>query len=245
MKKALELRKKIYEENKRERIADFYYQLELEKNQQPLINAIKNQSENSQKENQEDKYYLSISPGPIGAKYLARGNTIETKNYFFKLINNQVYLKDKPINFLGDNIVLNEEVIPMTENLYKLISRDKNIVYENLNLNEKEIYYYIANKLNFFNGGRGSGGYLSNDYKIYKSIKQSMEVKEPIVEEIEGSGLIKDFNYLINRLKLLLAGRQAGNKGVDNEISDIIKYLFETNKITKETFITITNKLFK
>lgn len=250
MKKALELRKKLYNDFKKEKIEVFYYQVELEKKQQPIINAIKNQVKETEPNN--NKLYFSVSPGPIRAKYLAKGNTIDSRNSFFRLINDQVYLKDEPINFIGDNIIINGEIIPMSENLYKLISRDKNIFYDNLSIDDKEIYYYLANKLKNFNGETGSGGFNTNNYKIFKLIKQTMttsgptleEIKDKDEEEIQRNGLIADPKYLAKRLKLLLAARQAGNKGVENEISDIIKYLHETNKISKKTFISISRKIF-
>lgn len=182
-------------------------------------------------------------------------------------MDNQVFLKDKPITFLGDNIIINGEIIPMTENLYKLISRDKKINLEILTNKEKETYFYIASNLKFFNGEKGSGGYNSNDFKIYKKIKDQIETPRetnPMIEEVyenkdflkeikgqveeaKGSGLIiADPKYLNKRLRLLLAGKRAGNTGTDNEISDIIKYLYQEKRtLTKKEFKEISKDLFQ
>jgi len=178
---------------------NFIKKIELEKQQQPIINAIIKEGEKNRDvlEELKPKYsnLPSISPGLIGSKYLAKDER-DTKNPFFRRVENQVYLRNTPIKFSGDNLVIGNRIIPMSENLYKLISRDEDIKYDELIDKEKEIYSDLAEKCDFFDGSRGSGGRNSNDYKIYKRIK------EPIIEEYEGDGLISDSAYLSKRLKL-------------------------------------------
>lgn len=262
IKENIRLKKKLFSDSINEKTKEFYEQLELEKQQQPIIDTLKKEGEENRKALEELKpkasNILSISPGAIGAKYLAKSR-VDNLNPFLRLVNDQVYLRNTPIKFLGDNIVIQDKIIPMNENLYKLISRDKNINYVNLSEEDKNIYFDLATSLNFFDGSRGSGGPSSNDYKIYKRIKEekiqpidfTQELEElnqiervvPIIQEYEGEGIIKDSNYLLKRLKLLLASNNAGNTGVINEISDILKYLYETKKLSKDKFISFIHQL--
>ncbi len=250
----IRLKKKLLNDSIIDKTRDFYNQIELEKQQQPIINTIKKEGEENRKVLEELKpkasNILSISPGAIGAKYLAKSKP-DNLNLFFRFVGDQVYLRNTPIKFLGDNIVIQDKIIPMSENLYKLISRDiRNIDYDNLSEEDKDTYFDLATSLNFFDRGIGSGGLNSKDYKIYKRIKDektsSIETSAPVIEEYEGEGItsiINDGNYLLRRLKLLLASNKAGNTGVINEISDILKYLYETNKLSKNKFISFINQL--
>jgi hypothetical protein len=58
-----------------------------------------------------------------------------------------------------------------------------------------------------------------------------------------GAIFYNDPNDLVNRLNLLTASKQAGNTGVNNEISDIIDELLSKSYISKDLAVTLFNKI--
>jgi hypothetical protein len=59
-----------------------------------------------------------------------------------------------------------------------------------------------------------------------------------------GGGIFyNDPNDLVSRLNLLAASKNAGNTGVDNEISDIVDELLKKSYITKDVAIQLYNKI--
>jgi hypothetical protein len=58
-----------------------------------------------------------------------------------------------------------------------------------------------------------------------------------------GAIFYNDPNDLVNRLNLLAASKQAGNTGVNNEISDIIDELLSKSYISKDLAVALFNKI--
>ena len=66
----------------------------------------------------------------------------------------------------------------------------------------------------------------------------------PKQKAIMGGALYyNDPNDLVSRLQLLVAGKRAGNTGLNNDISDIIDELLSKSYISKDVAIKLYNNL--
>lgn len=208
------------------------------------------------------------SPGPLGAKYLSNDEQKKNKKSFYS-DREDIFLKGNKIKFIGeDNILLNNKEYEMTDTLYRALSRDKNLTWDDFTEEERNTYLEIADELDFFRT-KEDGGFNSFDYKnIFKPLKQS---KDGIfIEELDwdysttnlpktGTSLYNK-EYLQKKLLYLKASRAAGNTGTledekriekyinktskaKTELLSYLQYLYETNQISKDFLYKLTKKI--
>lgn len=156
----------------------------------------------------------------------------------------RVYDKDEYINIGGNNY-------KKTPGLMELLTQntpDLNIVNEN----DKQIYKHILTETNAhrrdFNPKKPIKSNKGLKYNhvikpLFKLVKSDIGTSNESLAQGKGLNILKkvkkntdyvywdDPNELIERLKLLIASRDAGNTGLDNEIISIIEELREANII--------------
>lgn len=161
--------------------------------------------------------------------------------------NNEWKLGDHPVHFEGDTFVIDNDRYPTTNGLLELVftkiprgyNQEDLKVYKNLllrtqahlksdgkiNSNKGHKYNNIIAKLfppeTKRKRGRGIGKEISNRYTPY------MKVSNANIDYRHWD----DPNELVDRLQLLIASKQAGNTGHDNEIISILEELKEAGII--------------
>jgi hypothetical protein len=171
--------------------------------------------------------------GPISKKYFLmhfKGNKTDLdKNYGIYSNGNRWYLGDSQIVISKDSIFFKDDVFTGTPGLFELLFMKKpNIML--YNENDLKIYKKLLLESNAYKQSYDSSKQVySNKSSKYRNIIRDLVSKN-------GSGVDlnsvryeywDDPNELVDRLRLLVASREAGNNGVDNEIISIIEELRE------------------
>lgn len=157
-------------------------------------------------------------------------------------------LGTQTVQFRGDNFVIENEIYPATDGLLELVFMKQPVHY---NKQELETYKNILER---------TGAHLKSDGKINSNIgykyKRIIEKLFPRKSKKVGKGVRytpymklidsrvdyrhwDDPNELVDRLRLLIASKQAGNTGLDNEIISILEELKEAGIIKDFTNLSL------
>lgn len=165
--------------------------------------------------------------------YLSRNNLSDT-TYGIRNDKGKFYIGNKEIEIFNDNITIGDKSFEGTRGLWELLTLKEPKDYSKNDLkNYKEILQITsAHKKGFKDDAQIS----SNKFVKYnKIIKPLFEVKGTGMREVTHNKIDyiywDDPNELVNRLRLLVLSKQAGNTGVDNEIDSIIEELKESGII--------------
>ena len=150
---------------------------------------------------------------------------------------NKHYIGDKRVDIDHNNLIIDGENYEGTEGLWELI-RSKTPMQGDYTPEDLSNYEKILIQTNAIWKDYDPS---TNKPRSSKSEKYTTIIK-PIYDQLKatkGSGTVflsQDPNVLVNRLELLMASRQAGNTGVNNEIVSIMDELLRQNHITREDY---------
>lgn len=149
---------------------------------------------------------------------------------------NQIKMGKTILNFVKNDIVINEKLYKGTEGLYELLfkAQPKNYTEEDKDSYRKILLETYMLHRNF---------HPANQMRGSKSLKYGNIIKPLISHNISGEGHMvvsaKPYQYvywdnvneLVDRLKLLTASQTAGNTNHNNEIMSIIEELREADVV--------------
>lgn len=196
--------------------------LPIEKNVESLPQKLA--SENDLEAALESKDYTHLNEKTI-RKLLVENDSKIDKTYGIKLSReNKLLLGGNSFKIEGEKLLIGGKVYEATSGLFELILLNKPQRYnENELLNYKKILTQTGVHLNV------NGRIKSNASYKYKNI-----IKDFFISKLkQGSGYTywNDPNELVDRLRLLVASKNAGHSNHNNEIISIIEELRESNFI--------------
>jgi hypothetical protein len=149
-----------------------------------------------------------------------------------KLVNGDITLGDKEVKFTQRIILIDEAAYPLTSGLIQLLFLKTPIVYTDNDLNVyKSILIQTSAHLTT------SGKIRNTNCKKYKNIISKLFPTGggELSMKVQKNNLVywDDPNELVDRLRLLLASKSAGNTGVSNEIISIFEELREVGLINR------------
>lgn len=200
------------------------------------------QSDESEEKNplshQDKSYEVNAARfGPIAKKYFLmhyKGNNTDLdRTYGIYSDGKRWYLGDSPIQISKDSIFLHDEVYNGTKGLFELLF-----------LKNPDISLYNENDLTLYKKLLLATNAHKQRYDVLKQVNSNRGRKYVnVVKDLfakEGSGVHlnsihyeywDDPNELVDRLRLLVASKEAGNSSVNNEIISIIEELRESKLI--------------
>ena len=148
-----------------------------------------------------------------------------------KFKNGTVKLGDKEIDFTPSSVVVDKTPYQLSPGLIHLIFSKQPRKYNDQDLQTyKEILtqtsaHLNADGLSIKTGGKKYKDVIAKLFPLGRGLSVSLQKQNYIYWN--------DVNELVDRLKLLLASREAGNTGVSNEILSIFEELLEAGVIKR------------
>ena len=202
----------------------------------PSIRAAHDDDDESQEEE-------PTNIGSIAGKYLMKFASKDGVDKTFGLYNKDgaFYMGDKQVLISGNNLIVNDKEYQGTPGLWELIT-SKTPDSEIFTDGDYEQYQNILVETNAMRQNndptstkpKGSRG---QKWRVYvKPIWDMYKTSEDI--EKDGSGIIlpSDPSALLERFDLLVASKQAGNTGVQNEIVSILDELLRQKIIDRNQY---------
>ena len=202
----------------------------------PSIRAAHDDDDESQEEE-------PTNIGSIAGKYLMKFASKDGVDKTFGLYDKDgaFYMGDKQVLISGNNLIVNDKEYQGTPGLWELIT-SKTPDSEIFTDGDYEQYQNILVETNAMRQNndptstkpKGSRG---QKWRVYvKPIWDMYKTSEDI--EKDGSGIIlpSDPSALLERFDLLVASKQAGNTGVQNEIVSILDELLRQKVIDKNQY---------
>lgn len=171
--------------------------------------------------------------GPISSQYMAlyitKDSRIDKGSYGVKYEDGEWKLGNSTIRINHDDLFIGDEVYEGTEGLYELIfMKDPNKLL--ITNKDEDTYYNILKKAEVVVPGKGNRSYKYKNI-VRPRFKSGSGIFKRFTETIPQYVYWDDINELVERLKLLIASREAGHSGHENEIISIIEELKEAKII--------------
>ena len=178
--------------------------------------------------------------GSIAGKYLMKFASKDGVDKTFGLYDKDgaFYMGDKQVLISGNNLIVNDKEYQGTPGLWELITSktpDREIITDG----DYEQYQNILVETNAMRQNNDSKstkpkGSRSEKWKVY--VKPIWDMYKDM--EKDGSGIIlpSDPSALLERFDLLVASKQAGNTGVQNEIVSILDELLRQKIIDRNQY---------
>ena len=225
--------KKIQEKNRRERTQEILKIDELNDTYQPIINATKDQT-NTLKDELRN---LEIQPGMNALDFYFNQYKGKIDPYFgIRKQGDKYFLGDKQIFVKDNNIIVNGHKFKGSIGLWALIMENTPNM-ENIEHEDFDSYTKLMQLTNAFDKG------LENRHA---NKTEKYELLTHLLEEKKGEGisfLPSDIDTLHEKLKLLLAEFNAGNRATRNQIVAIVDNLIKRKQMTKSEGKEIFNFL--
>jgi len=163
------------------------------------------------------------------SNYLSRTNVADT-TYGIRRDDNKFYIGNKEIVIANDDITIEDKDYKGTKGLWELLTLKEPKDFSDEDL---QVYKEILEKTNgHLKGYKDNASIASNKYYKYTNIiKPLFKISGSGLREVTGNKIDyvywDDVNELVNRLRLLWLSQEAGNTGVNNEISAILEELRE------------------
>ena len=206
----------------------------------PAFPSIRAAHDDDDDESQEEE---PTNIGSIAGKYLMKfaSKTGVDKTFGLYDKDGEFYIGDKGVLISGDNLFVNNKEYQGTPGLWELITSKKPDP-EMFTDDDYEQYQNIlvetnAMKQNNDPKSTKPKGSRSEKWRVYvKPIWDMYKTSEDI--EKDGSGIIlpSDPSALLERFDLLVASKQAGNTGVQNEIVSILDELLRQKIIDRNQY---------
>jgi len=196
---------------------------------------------------------LPINIGPNIGKYLMKsyGKEFGDKTFGFKNKGTEFFVGNSRVKFEGYNLEIGGRIYKATPGLMDLITMEKPKI-KDATKKDKDNYLEILNKTGATVELNKKGGLKikAPSSKKYRNILKplSEEKKRQRQEEHETSGqgfLPSDPNALCERLELLMASKQAGNTGFQNEIISICDELLRQKILPRDAYKNLMITLSK
>ena len=223
---------KIRQRNEDEKTTSIRRNVELEEQYKPIIKAT---TEQTKVFKEGLKNYEKLTPGMDALDFYFNQYKGKRDPYFGIKKEGQLYfLGDHEIQVLDNNIYVEGHMYKGTIGLWALLMENTpNMV----NVTDMDITNYtnIIHETNAFEVGlQNEHAKKTHKYKLITHLLTKPEVGQGIF-------LPSDINSLRQRLKILLAEFNAGNRATRNEIVSIVDNLWERKKIQKEEVKEINN----
>ena len=222
---------RIRQRNEDERTTSIRRNVELEQQYKPIIAATTEQT----KELKEGlKNYDKLTPGMDALDFYFNQYKGKRDQYFgIKKHHGHYFLGDKEIQVQDNTIFVGDLEIRGTTGLWALLIENTPKM-ETITKGDMENYGKLIQETNALDVGLDIDARSARSTRKYELIKQ-------ILPTGKGIFLPSDINSLRQRLKVLLAEFNAGNRATRNEIVSIVDNLFERSKIKKEEVREINN----
>ena len=228
--------KKIREKNRKERTQGILKIEELNETYQPLINATKDQTNTLRDELRN----LEIQPGMNALDFYFNQYKGKIDPYFgIQKHGDMYFLGDKQIFIKDNNIIVNGHKFNGSTGLWALIMENTPNI-ENIENEDFESYKELMQLTNALD--KGLENRHANKTDKFHLLTQLFEEQK----EQKGRGisfLPSDIDSLHDRLKVLLAEFNAGNRATRNEIVAIVDNLIKRKQMTKSEGKEIFNYL--
>ena len=171
--------------------------------------------------------------------------------------NNQLKIGDKPVKIDGNDIIINNQKYEGSKGLWSLLTKKEPKGYTDDDKENYKLILYDTNAL-YQNNDPSTNKPKSSRSKKWQLVKPFWEnrpsnkqydasVLQPNRLQFEGEGVMylsSDPVELMNRLNLLIAEFQAGNKTTQNEIVAIMDELLKKRIYDKDQYKILNSYLF-
>lgn len=175
---------------------------------------------------------LSDTPWEFNADELLKSPNKDGTYGPKKLSSGEIRLGNKKVEFIKNTLIIDGKSYPLTNGLVHLIFSRKLKSHTEHDLSTyKQILiqtsaHLLANGEKIKKGGHKYTNVIQHLFSSGEGMMNSVNLQKYNIVYYD------DPNELVNRLRLLLASRAAGNTGVTNEILSIFEELYEAGLIT-------------
>ena len=188
--------------------------------------------------------------GVLAAQYLRLSlNRLKNVDTTFGIYNkdNDFYIGNERIQIKDNDIIINDKTYGGTKGLWELIIKKDPVGYTDEDLNHYKEIMYTTNVLYKNNDTSHPRPRSSKSEKWIKILRPIWINRPSSIQEKTGGVIYLSQNpiELTNRLALLIAEYQSGNKTTQNEIVAIIDTLLKQNILTKDQYKKLNSSLFE